>query len=199
MDDDPMKQVHYFLDPHSQSLDDLLGARWRFPPHIQGGGGGAAKQHTASSTPNTSRALTLSIVEPDQEEEAEALDALSGDALTSWQRSAPRRALSNALKSMRNENNLSQKQVAKKMRVTQSDIARMESPAGPWPNQAKLAAYAQACGMKAVVGFIDAADNNEDSAIKIVSLGGSFGENPEEVISAKDFESAKKRKRKLYE
>lgn len=199
MSDTSFKHVHYFLDPSSQDLDDLLGLHWKFPPHQHGGGGGAFSNHVETSAPKTPRALTVSIVEPDQEEEAEASEMLSGGALAAWQRSAPRRALSNALKGMRSENNLSQMQVGTKMRVTQSDIARMESSAGPWPSQAKLAAYAQACGMKAVVGFIDGSNDEDGSTMKIVPLGGTFGDSPEEIISAGDFVNIKTSKNKLYE
>lgn len=193
MNDDRVKHAHYFLDPSSQGLDDLLEGHLQFPTCIRGGGGKAAVQYAEPSASNTPRALSLSIVEPDQEAEAKAREVLSGDALNAWQRSAPRRALSNALKRMRTEKKLSQKQVAKTARVTQSDIARMESSSGPWPNQAKLAAYAKACGMQAVIGFIDASDCEEESAINIVLLGGAFGERSEELISVEDFLSAQKR------
>ena len=55
------------------------------------------------------------------------------------------------------------------------------------------------CGMKAVVGFIEAGGEDEASSMSVVQLGGSFGDRPEESISAHEIEVAKARKSQLYE
>jgi transcriptional regulator with XRE-family HTH domain len=189
------REFHYVLDPDSLALTDALVRP--FAPSYAGGFGSVSVRVRAGAAAN--RDFVVSVVEPDPEEERDAIEQLDGETLAAWHRSAPRRALSSALRGMRMARGRSQAEVAAAMGVTQSDVARMESATGPWPNQAKLAAYAEACGMKAVIGFIEAGSPDAASTMSIVPLGGTFGERPEETLAAGDLDAAQQSREKLYE
>jgi transcriptional regulator with XRE-family HTH domain len=171
--------VHYFRLPDSEMIEEHLrlysdspaglGHVTPEPRHDQAAAGGE---------------LVVSVIEPDPEEERDAAEQLSGPTLETWHRSAPRRALSAALRGMRQDSGLSQTELAALIGVTQSDVARMESATGPWPNQAKLAAYAAACGRIAVTGFLRAGDAEEPSSMTLVKLGWTSGERPGETADA---------------
>lgn len=193
----------YFRAPDRSEAPDFTGLKWYC--HMPAGElqnpyapmANVTNRKRSSSMTTEPASISVSVVCPDASEEAEAEKELSGSALAAWRRAEPRRALSHALKKMRGVKGLSQREIAEAIGVKQSDIARMESAAGPWPNQSKLAAYAEVCGMRAVVGFIGM--ENDELDLQVVSLGGSFGEQPEETLSADELDLANARRGKFYE
>lgn len=87
------------------------------------------------------------------------------EAAERWTENTSRRRLALALIEHRRRAQKSQKEVARLAGWNQTQVARMESATGPWPNKHSLEQFVRACNPSATIGIVIA--HSEDERLHI--------------------------------
>lgn len=81
------------------------------------------------------------------------LHALRPDVLDETRRNETKRKLAMALRALRKQKGMTQKDVERNSTLTQPMISRLEAPTGPLPNWETVMRYVEACDGHMLVGF----------------------------------------------
>ena len=98
-----------------------------------------------------------------------------------WEASAPKRAIAIALVRMRKQARMTQSDVAQHAKWDKAFVSRLEGAAGPVPDTATLARYAEACGRSVGLVFLDV-EADQAHVIDAVTLAAPAAAHPFERL-----------------